>query len=193
MTDMIPTWLQPIQLEEWPTTLLSQPLLKISLPLPLDWHSQGVKKLTPQEKEEIFRGPDQVEGLSLNYMTAVDPTARLANWLEPILSITGYPLPSLLPTDAEPTLLDWEAEEPSEAERVRLGVNELLLYQGVAFFREPYPTLARLYVLMARRDREAWKVGLSFMSACPPGAPQAMIDQNDHVRAGASFGELKFL
>ena len=54
-------------------------------------------------------------------------------------------------------------------------------------------TLTRIYILMARRGELAWKVTLCFESAVLPGMPEPMVAANDHVRAGASLGYLRFL
>lgn len=50
-----------------------------------------------------------------------------------------------------------------------------------------------VYIVMARRANFAWKVTLSFESACLPGVPESVVASNDHVRAGATFGSLRFL
>jgi hypothetical protein len=46
---------------------------------------------------------------------------------------------------------------------------------------------------MARRKTLAWKLALSIETACFDGMPEEKVYSQDHVRAGAILGTLKFL
>ncbi len=110
------------------------------------------------------------------------------------MSITGFPVIALTqPGAPPPALLKWQYEGAFPALAKRLGADEAHLYSGLARLPGTPPELARLYMLLARRDTQAWKVTLSFASACPPGMPEEFVISNDHVRAGATFGDLRLL
>ena len=127
-------------------------------------------------------------------MQDANPDSDMMLWVGAIVGMTGFPIPQMTDSGSEPPeLLEWDYQGTSEPLAKRLSVDELHLYSGLARLSNETPGLARFYILMARRGRSAWKVALSFASACVPGMPEEMVVSNDHVRAGATFGELKFL
>jgi hypothetical protein len=74
----------------------------------------------------------------------------------------------------------------------RLNADEAHGYTGAAVFNpEKSPELGRIYVVLARKGTLAWKITLTFMSACVPNAPEKLVRSSDHNRAGAVFGSLK--
>jgi hypothetical protein len=51
--------------------------------------------------------------------------------------------------------------------------------------------LGRIYVVVVRRGKFAWKIALSFKTACRDGMREEVIVSNDHVRAGAILGDME--
>lgn len=190
----IPLWLQPVQLEEWPTQMIENAALGYHLPIPPGWQINPMVNQTDLEIEHIFRGDAVSEGLLISCMNQADPRSNLCTWVEAFLSLTGFPILALKQSsDPPPELLEWQYQGNCPALTERLNCDETHLYQGLAQFPGKPPELARLYILLARRNSVAWKVSLSLMSACLPGMPEEKVASNDHLRAGAIFGELCLL
>ena len=118
----------------------------------------------------------------------------MRNWVDAIVSMSGFPVPAMQhAADASLRLLEWQYQGNGQPLTERLAVDETHLYQGLAMLAAKPPELARIYILLARHGTLAWKDSLSLLSACPPGTPEEMIAANDHVRARATFGDLRFL
>jgi hypothetical protein len=194
MNIVIPIWLEPIDLAGWPTHVVESEALHYALPLRQGWNTVPHRNETPVEKEHVYRGLYPADCLAISFMEQADPAANVRNWVEALLRLAGFPIQALRrPDQAPPELLQWQYEGTSLSLDQRLAVDETHLYQGLAMLAGTPPDLARIYVLLARRGTWAWKVSLSFLSACPPGMPEEMITGNDHVRAGASLGYLRLL
>jgi hypothetical protein len=190
----VPAWFEPASLEHWPTRLVESSALHYSLPLRQGWDSAPQVSEAPLEIEHVFRGPAASDCLVIGFMDRADPAADIRNWVEAIITMTGFPLPSLQQVGgASPRLLEWETLGARPPLAQRLGVEEAYPYQGLAMLPGRPPELARFYILLARRETFAWKVSLSLYSACPPGTSEQIVVANDHVRAGATFGSLRFL
>jgi hypothetical protein len=99
----------------------------------------------------------------------------------------------MVPASGWPRLMEWRYLGTCSSLSERLAVDGTHLYQGLAMLPGTSSELARFYVLLARRGTSAWKISLSFMSACLPGMDEEMVISNDHVRAGATFGYLRLL
>ncbi len=69
-------------------------------------------------------------------------------------------------------------------------MDEALAYEGVVAFQKPYPHLARVYAVVARRGISAWKVGRSLVTALLPGmdVDDYFMWSNDHARRRHSEG-----
>jgi hypothetical protein len=186
-----PAWTKPADLEYWPTQVVKSATLRYALPLREGWDSTPQANVTSAEMEHIFRGMYASECLIVSFIDEADPAANLRNWVEVTVSITGFPILPMLQTDDVPKLLEWQYEGTCPPLTERLRVEETHLYQGMAKLPGRPPELARFYILLARRGTSAWKIILSFMSACPPDTPEEIIVSNDHVRAGATFGYLR--
>ena len=187
-----PAWLEPVTLAAWPTREVTSRELKYALPLPRRWNAVPQIVETPLDVTHIFTGDWAEERLQVSFMTAADPTHHLDNWVEAPLRLTGFPIPAASAAD-QPQLLEWSALSAPAALLEHLQIDEVHLYQGLGVSPIDPSRLSRLYFLLARRGTLAWKVGLSFMTACPPGMPEPIIAANDHVRAGATFGLIHFL
>lgn len=193
MTDNVPVWVEPITLEEWPTYVVDSAELRYALPMRQGWNPVPEVDKTPLQVEHVYRGVYATEWLTVAFMEQADPAGNIRNWIDATVSIAGFPIPAMQrASDPPPELLNWQYVGDYPAMSKRLGVDETHLYHGVAKLPGRPPALARIYTLLARRGTLAWKVSLSFESACPPGMPEDMIVTNDHVRAGATFGYLQF-
>jgi hypothetical protein len=191
MTPEIPAWLKASDLEQWTVQPIAIAPLQCECAYPQHWQTPPEICETPFELEYRFAGGDELELLTLSLMPKADPTAPLRNWVEAFIQLSGFPLFAL--KQAHPTiqLTEWRYEGNCPQLAQRLQVDDLHLYQGFALL-PGIPKYAHLYVLLARRDTLAWKVGLSLLSACFPGMPEATITQNDHFRAGTIFASIRF-
>ncbi len=186
--------LQPIELEGWPTQTVTDPVLRYQMRMHKGWGTTPQASETPWVHEHLYRGPAPAELLDIQFMGKADPAASLRNWVEATMQLLGLPLESLVvPPGPPPRLLEWQYGGHSRALLERLAADEMHLYQGLAALPGEARELARLYVLLIRRQTHAWKIGLSFSSACLPGMPETLVAANDHVRAGATFGYLNLL
>lgn len=189
----VPVWFEPTELEDWPTRAIESADLRYRLRLHRDWDARPQVSQTPMEVEHVFRGAHPAECLVVSFMDKADPAANLRNWVEAIVGIAGFPVLTLSQAGRTPKLLQWQYAGSSAPLADRLEVDEAHTYQGVGMLPGRPPELARVYILLARRATLAWKVALSFMTACPPGVGEELVADNDHVRAGATFGRLRLL
>jgi hypothetical protein len=142
------------------------------------------------EVEHVYRGAQPGELLSVAFMDGADPTADMRDWIEPVVALTGSLLAA--PRGGSRELVEWMYLGRDGALTEEFDADEVHLYTGVAkVLLATVPSLNRLYVVLARKQARAWKLILSLATACPPGMPEAMIEANDHVRAGATLGHLK--
>ncbi|MBD1923140.1 hypothetical protein H6F77_18975 [Microcoleus sp. FACHB-831] len=194
--DALPIWTQPAILDNWPTQAVKSDALKYALHLRQGWSNTPQVEETAMQVEHIFAGSHPTEWLIVSSMDNVNPSCPLREWVEAMVLVTGFPiLPILSSVDPHPQLLEWEHDGSCVPLARHLSVDEVYLVRGVAAIEPPnsFPALARFYILLARRGKLAWKVTLSFLTVCLPGMPTSAIASNDHVRAGATFGNLRFL
>lgn len=191
----IPVWVEPVDLPGWPTQPVESATLRYRIPLPAGWSVEPQVEETPVEVQHVFRGDYPAEWLIANFMKDANPKDKITNWVEAIMHMAGFPiLPMKQAIGPSLQLLEWRYEGAGPLYAQRLAVDEAYFYSGLAMFQDQSRSaLARFYILLARRENSAWKIALSFMSACPPGMPEAMVISNDHVRAGATFGSVRFL
>jgi hypothetical protein len=185
----IPPWATLAELKAWPTRVVESLELGYRVPLPLAFRDKAERSRSPVDEEDLYRGPSDGEWLSIRVMGQANPRQDIGGWVASFLHLTGFPAP-LPPESPPPKLLEWREEGSSKALADHLAVDETRLFQGAALFGGAPPSLSRIYILLARRETRAWNVCLALASACPPGAPEAMIAKNDHQRAGAIFGGL---
>lgn len=189
----LPLWLQRMELEEWPTQLFKSDLLHCSLQVPEWWQAEGEPHQSELETSQLLRGDDFTEFLEFHFMATAEPDAKITNWVDTLIAVTGLPNEAANTDETVSTkLLEWDYLGEFAPLKEKWGVDEAHLYQGLLVYQTDRPELARLYLILSRRGSLAWKIALSYRSACPPGMPQVMIDSNDHIRAGASFGYLSF-
>jgi hypothetical protein len=191
--DEPPTWLRPVELDGWPTRIVASAMLRYELPVPKRWSESPDVESTSMNVSHVFRGPSPAEWLIVTAMEdSRAPHSDLANWIETALHMTGFPVVEMhAALEPPPQLLEWTANgRPQELSRL-LDVDDARFYLGLAQLAGTVPRIARLYALLARRGTFAWKIVLSFDSACLPGMPERLVETNDHVRAGATFGALR--
>ena len=192
MTDhTIPIWTEPVDLgEDWPTNLVENQALGYRFTLPVWWSRDAQITQMPSYREEIYRGEYAAELASISFMPQADPSANIRNWVEGMITLAGFPILELAKV-APPRMLEWQYEGSWPALAERLHLDECHTYQGLAHLSDTQGEVARFYILLARRGRQAWKVTFSILSACLPGMPERDVYENDHVRACASFGNLE--
>ncbi|MBP0019738.1 MAG: hypothetical protein J7647_19565 [Cyanobacteria bacterium SBLK] len=189
-----PLWTRQADLEDWPMQVAVNKILRYSIPIRQGWNIHPLVNQTPMEIEHIFRGIYDCECLTVAFMSGANPEHELRNWVEAILGMMGFPLLALQQNRTIlPQLLEWQYQGNCPIYAERLAVDEVHLYEGLAQFPDIPSELARLYILLARRENLAWKVGLSFLSACLPGMSEDLITSSDRVRGGATFSRLRFL
>lgn len=194
MSDL-PAWFQPVRLDGWPTRVIESAGLRYALPIHQTWQAIHTGEAKDNDAsspyaDEQYRGGNLSDGLSVQFTTEADPAAPLEAWAEVSYNLRGHALETV-PSEAEVQtleLVDYGSDEDAVA---AWGVDDVQSLVGLARILKPDPALARFYIVLARRDRWAWKFNLSFMSACLPGTADEVVRRNDHVRAGASFGFLK--
>ena len=123
-------------------------------------------------------------------MDKASATARITNWVDSIIAITGFPVVEMINDEQKPQLIEWTEESALDIIAKQLKADEVYGYSGIARLQDDSSRLARIYILLVRRDKFAWKITLSFETACLPGMPAKLVDSNDHIRAGAILGEL---
>ncbi len=186
----IPRWLEPCNPPGWATAPLKSATLRYSLRIPKRWSSTAEVRGTDREIEHIYTGTRKAEWLIVSFMEKATATSDMTNWVETFIAISGFPV--LLDQDPKPTLRSWRYLGKLSGLAKKLGAEEAHAYTGLANYSEDSRTvLGRLYILMARRKSFAWKVALSFETACFEGMPEEKIYANDHVRAGAILGNLR--
>ena len=186
----IPRWLEPCDPPGWPTVPLKSATLRYSLRIPKRWVTTPRVRGTAREIEHIYSGTRNAEWLIISFMEKANATSDMTNWVEAHIAITGFPV--LLEYDPSPTLRSWTYIGKLPGLAKKLGVDEAHAYTGLANYSEDSGTvLGRMYIVMARHKTFAWKVALSFETACFEGMPEEKVYANDHVRAGAILGDLR--
>jgi len=122
-------------------------------------------------------------------MEEATATSDMTNWVEALIAMSGFPV--LLGQDPLPELRSWNYLGKLPGLAKKLEADEAHAYTGLANYSENSRTvLGRLYIVMARRKSFAWKIALSFETACFEGMPEEKVYANDHVRAGAILSSL---
>jgi hypothetical protein len=188
-----PPWAEIPDVEAWPTVVVDDPALGYSVPVPALWAREPAVEHFPTETVHTYRGRAPVDWLSLRCLVGAVPSADLADWVEVCLGLTGFPvLPPAESLPAPPRLLDWSGTLHCPELATRLGADDLRVADCLAVCQlDSGAVFLRAYVLLARVAARAWNVNLSIFSACPPGAPEALVLANDHRRAAAVFGKLR--
>ncbi|WP_244930776.1 hypothetical protein [Nocardioides sp. W7] len=193
MTTQLP-WLQlpaASTSADWPTRVCEVPDLRARVGVPDSWRDQGTSSPPEGERSAVFRGDSPLDWLEIRHRVDVGSEA-LARWTDGVQGAIGFPVvpPGRLVLDL-PELLSWPMPGgvTDEHDRDRLGLDELLGYEGLAAWDG---RRLRLYVVLARRGDDAWRLTLGIESALLPGMPDDLVWSNDHVRAAAVFGALSF-
>jgi len=185
----IPRWLEPCDPPDWPTVPLRSATLRYSLRIPKRWDSTVQVRGTAREIEHIYNGTRKSEWLIISFMEEATATSDMTNWVEALIAMSGFPV--LLGQDPLPELRSWNYLGKLPGLAKKLEADEAHAYTGLANYSENSRTvLGRLYIVMARRKSFAWKIALSFETACFEGMPEEKVYANDHVRAGAILSSL---
>jgi hypothetical protein len=189
-----PVWLQSMELKNWPTQLIESSELHYRVPICRRWNLTPEATNSSEMIEHHYTGYFTSDHMVINFMQLENTDFRLQDWVEYFLQLQNFPVPIFIKENqAFPELLEWEYQGEYSNLKERFEVNEIHLYQGLALLPIQPQELARFYILVARREQFAWKVMLSFLSACLPGSSPQEVNINDHQRAAATFGGLCFL
>lgn len=191
--ETLPFWVEPAEHAHWPTRIITDGELRYRLAIRQGWSDEPERIEGPLEIEHRYAGLYRPEWLTISFMDQADPASELRHWVEALVAMKGWPMLAMDEELDDPQLVEWQSLGSFPLLAERLQVEQVLLYQGLVELRTPPVEYGRLYFLLAQRERLAWKVGLSLLSACFPGSPEEIIRKNDHVRAGATFGALALL
>jgi len=193
-TRTAPPWLEPVELEAWPTRFVEDEGVGAALLLPVGWRDDPEEQREGDVVERSWAGALPGEGLSVAVLTPADAGRSIRTWVDAGVAMLGHPdLPALTGAERDIELLEFLCDGEGEPLTGRLAVDEAATYQGLLALDVAPPDLVRVYVVLARRGSVAWKIGLTLSTACPPGTDPDVVQANDHVRAGAVLGELRFL
>jgi len=186
----LPRWLEESDPAGWPTAPLESATLRYSLRLPAHWHAEAEVRGTSREVEHLYHGKSDSEWLYVSFMDKAEDTSDMTLWVETFIRICGFPV--LTKISPPPKLGRWTYLGKLAGLKKKLDVDEAHAYTGLAEYSEgELRLLGRMYIVMARRKRFAWKLALSFGTACFDGVPEDMVSSQDHVRAGAVLGTLR--
>lgn len=180
----IPLWLRATRPLKASTQPIASGDLRCKFELFSDWSSPPALTQLPMMAAGVCRGPSEKDWLVISFMANAVPGHNMLSWVEAPLSMIGFPEPAVQPT---PELLWWDKETATRDYQLSLGADEVHAFTGLARFSSG---VARLYVLLARRQRFAWKVLLSFASAAGGGNELASMRDDDR-RAEVVFGALE--
>ncbi|KAH6974983.1 heterokaryon incompatibility protein-domain-containing protein [Ilyonectria sp. MPI-CAGE-AT-0026] len=189
----LPVWLKDCTVEGWPTKPIKSATLRYSLRIPERWSTDKEVRGTASQTEHVYHGGvgNDSDWLIIGFQEDVNEYGDLTGWVTMGMIVTGFPV--LCGLETEPELLPgtWQYMGQIPNLGVKLKVDEVHGYMGVAKYKASPPMLGRVYVLLLRKGRFAWNIALSFRTACLPGTSGKMLDTNDHNRAGAILGTLK--
>jgi hypothetical protein len=152
--------------------------------LPSDWTAPPALTQVPTTAPGICRGPSERDWLVISFMPGAVPGHNMLTWVEAPLHMFGFPEPAVQPP---PELLWWAPEIAIRDYQLVLGAEEAHAFTGLVRFPGG---VARLYTLLARKQRFAWKVVLSFASAAGEGSELACM-RDDDKKAAVVFGALQ--
>lgn len=178
---MVPSWTRPSTIAAWPVDLVEHTGLVVGVPA--GWRPEVP---APDASIVVHRGPNLADALVVQRVADADESRPLGAWMDAILAVAGFPVPELLggSDEAAPALVEWSAA----GDHVFGGADDSQLYEGLAVLPGHPAELARLFTVLLRCGADAWRVTLSLLSACPPGAPAELVASNDGVRAATTFG-----
>jgi hypothetical protein len=186
----MPRWLESSNPAGWPTQDLRNSTLQYSLRIPPSWATDPTVRGNSLEVEHLFRGKRAAEWLTVAFMEDADPDANIRDWIDGFIDRTGFP--ALVESRSEPSLRTWDYLGRLAVVAAKLKVDEAHAYTGLANYSDGgTPVLGRVYILLARRKRYAWKIALSFETACFDGMSDKRVYEQDHIRAGAILGSLR--
>lgn len=149
-----------------------------------EWDRLPAVKQFAMEVTGVCRGPDERDWLTISFMPKAVPGHNMLSWFEAPLSLVGFPDLMVQPS---PELLWWDRETTVGDYPVGLTADEAHALVGLARFPSG---VARVYMLLARKEHFAWKVFLSFGSTAGSGDELACM-RDDDKRAEVVFGALE--
>ena len=188
----LPVWLQPNQSDAFPVWTVNNRALHCRVGLPKLWDTEPLIEDSPSEKRQFFYGTNAFEGLGLSLMDQADPKSDIGNWVDAILAITGFPMPFLCRQDSSvPKLLNWEVIEDSNSLSGTFEVDEMRLFQGLAFSDETSAFYC-LYIILARKAHRAWKIELSLSALEDYKGSAYSLREPDMLKAARVLGNMSF-
>lgn len=188
-------WLEPeaAEIDGWPVRGVELPAVGVAVAVPQAWSAPATTDEPPATMARIT-GALPGEGLVVARIGNATSGRDIGDWLQLPMSATGGLDPQTMATKGTSEVLQWQRSDTGEL-AARFGTDELVAHDGLAkYLADPDdpPELVHSYVVLARRGDTAWKVALTLSSACLPGTPDDVVDANDHVRARACLGRLRF-
>jgi TIR domain len=189
----LPVWLQKVENPNWPTKRIHSSTLRYSLRIVERWNDRPLVRGTEFEIEHIYWGDSaqDAEWLVNSFMDNSD-LGGAHKWVPNTMMLCRFPLvPIHDKAERGPEIWTWQNLGSIPALQSKLQADEVYGYMGVAKYKRSYVMLGRIYVVVVRRGKFAWKIALSFKTACRDGMREEVIVSNDHVRAGAILGDME--
>lgn len=187
--DLVPAWLLPLHDDGQSTSITHIPDLKIGLSIPEDWPRQPKLLPSRMQSDAIFRGNKDTEFLVISFMPNAVPGHDMRQWLGFSLQMTGFPEMRIVEAFENLPRLIWWPEIVSSLELAkRMEVDEAHRNTGQALINGE---AVRLFVLLLRKDRLAWKIFLSIPSGWDKHEDVLNILFDDYSFAGKIFSSIK--
>lgn len=180
------------EVQDWPTVPVVCNDLGYRLNVPQEWTIKPEIYEDGLQTTHTYWGNVSSDWLVISKLRGTGSSSDLETWLDTSMALVNFPVEVIASKTAAYNLVQWLNVPIDEVLVTRLEVNRLILYEGLAEMSGMYEEFTRLYVLLALRKDVAWRIALSFTSRCLPATPQSVVVENDHIRAGATFGSLHF-
>lgn len=190
----LPVWLQPIELDQWPTIQIQPDGFDIQLRLHRDW--ELVKEIEARDirvaHEAHYRGKQEAEWCIIHYLPNAKPDDSMKEWVEAPIKITGFPIVAMNATfDTPASVIEMSYYGRFTPYKELVGCDAMVAYDGFIRLPASIGGGAHFYILVLRKGTQAWKIELAFHSACLPDSHEETLNRNDHVRAGATLGYVR--
>jgi len=187
-----PPWMVPAEPEGWPTVGFESPALRYQIRVPRRWSADPAVTATSSELKHVFAGLAPGSQLSVRFMDRAIPGHDMRRWVDTAMMMIGFPVIGVTGDGKQPELLEWQYEGEYGPLAAKRDLDEIHCWSGVARIENAAIPLRRIYISAFRRQTFAWLVSLLFETAVQPGMPEHLVEANDHERAGAIFGHIRF-
>ncbi|HEY2577573.1 MAG TPA: toll/interleukin-1 receptor domain-containing protein [Streptosporangiaceae bacterium] len=186
-----PVWMLPSEPSGWPTVSYESPALRYQIRVPQRWSADPAVTATSRELQHVFAGSAPASLLSVRFMDKAVPGHDMRLWVETTKLMTGFPVLGVTSDGKPPELLEWQYEGEYGPLAAKRGLDELHCWSGAARIGNVTTPLRRLYIAAFRKQTFGWLIALLIETAVQPGMPEKLVETNDHVRAGATFGHIQ--